>query len=118
MCAFYADQQSHIWSEAMGSYRKEIRSDLDTLRQDVSNLADHLTGFLSDKSDEAAGNAKQSVQNIGEVISQTAGKSRALAREGLDGLGEMLENSVRERPFVMLMIAAGLGAFVATQLRR
>jgi ElaB/YqjD/DUF883 family membrane-anchored ribosome-binding protein len=102
----------------MGSYKKEIRSDLDTLRQDVSNLADHLTGFLSDKGDEAAGNAKQSVQNIGEAISQTAGKSRALAREGLDGLGEMIENSVRERPFVMLMIAAGLGAFVAAQLRR
>jgi hypothetical protein len=84
----------------------------------MSNLADHLTGFLSDKGDEVAGDVKQSVQNIGEAISQTAGKSRALAREGLDGLGEMLENSVRERPFVMLMIAAGLGAFVATQLRR
>jgi hypothetical protein len=52
------------------------------------------------------------------VISQTAGKSRALAREGFDGLGQMIEDSVQERPFMMLAIAAGLGAIVASQLRR
>jgi ElaB/YqjD/DUF883 family membrane-anchored ribosome-binding protein len=106
----------------MGSYKKEIRNDLDTLRQDVSNLADHLTGFLSDRGDDVAGGMKQSVQkireDIGEAISQTAGKSRAFAREGLDGLGEIVENAVRERPFMMLAIAAGLGAIVAAQLRR
>jgi ElaB/YqjD/DUF883 family membrane-anchored ribosome-binding protein len=102
----------------MGSYKKELRNDLDTLRQDVSTLADHLTGFLSDKGEEVAGDMKQSVQNIGEAISQTAGKSRTLAREGLDGFGEMIENSVRERPFIMLAVAAGLGAFLAAQLRR
>jgi hypothetical protein len=44
----------------MGSYKKEIRNDLDTLRQDLSNLADHLTGFLSDRGDEVAGDTKQS----------------------------------------------------------
>ena len=101
---------------------KEIAKGLDTVRQDVSALADHLSGFLSDKGEEAMGDAKQGVQrireNAGDVISQTAGKSRALAREGFDGLGQMIEDSVQERPFMMLAIAAGLGAIVASQLRR
>ena len=101
---------------------KEIAKDLDTLRQDVSALADHLSGFLSDKGEEVTGDVKQGIQkireNAGDVISQTTGKSRALAREGFDGLGQMIEDSVQERPFMMLAIAAGLGAIVASQLRR
>jgi ElaB/YqjD/DUF883 family membrane-anchored ribosome-binding protein len=114
---------SFMRSKAMGSKSgKEIAKDLDTLRQDVSALADHLSGFLSDKGEEAMGDVKQGVQRIREnaadVISQTAGKSRALAREGFDGLGQMIEDSVQERPFMMLAIAAGLGAIVASQLRR
>jgi ElaB/YqjD/DUF883 family membrane-anchored ribosome-binding protein len=114
---------SFMRSRAMGSKSgKEIAKGLDTLRQDVSALADHLSGFLSDKGEEAMGDAKQGVQrireNAGDVISQTAGKSRALAREGFDGLGQMIEDSVQERPFMMLAIAAGLGAIVASQLRR
>jgi len=114
---------SFMRSRAMGSKSgKEIAKGLDTVRQDVSALADHLSGFLSDKGEEAMGDAKQGVQrireNAGDVISQTAGKSRALAREGFDGLGQMIEDSVQERPFMMLAIAAGLGAIVASQLRR
>jgi ElaB/YqjD/DUF883 family membrane-anchored ribosome-binding protein len=114
---------SFMRSKAMGSKSgKEIAKDLDTLHQDVSALADHLSGFLSDKSEEVAGDVKQGVQrireNVGDVISQTAGKSRALARDGFDGLGQMIEDSVQERPFMMLAIAAGLGAILASQLRR
>jgi ElaB/YqjD/DUF883 family membrane-anchored ribosome-binding protein len=109
--------QTFMWSEAMGTKSgKELAKDLDTLRQDVSVLTDHLSGFLSDKSEEVAGDMKQGVQkireNVGEAISQTAGRSRALARDGFDGIGQMIEDSVQERPFMMLAIAAGLGAML------
>jgi ElaB/YqjD/DUF883 family membrane-anchored ribosome-binding protein len=112
-----------MWSEAMGTKSgKEIVKDLDTLRQDVSVLADHLSGFLSDKSEDVAGDMKQGVQkirdNVGEAISQTASKSRALTRDGFDGIGQMIEDSVQERPFMMLAIAAGLGAILAARLSR
>jgi ElaB/YqjD/DUF883 family membrane-anchored ribosome-binding protein len=112
-----------MWSEAMGTKSgKELAKDLDTLRQDVSALADHLSGFLSDKGEEVAGDVKQGMQkireNVGEVISQTASKSRALTRDGFDGIGQMIEDSVQERPFMMLAIAAGLGAILAARLSR
>jgi ElaB/YqjD/DUF883 family membrane-anchored ribosome-binding protein len=108
----------------MGSkYRKEIANDLESLRHDVSSLADQLTRLLSDKGDDIVGDVKQRVQkirdNMEEGISQTSAKGRKLAREAhLDGLGKTIENSVRERPFTMLAIAEGLGAVVATLLRR
>jgi ElaB/YqjD/DUF883 family membrane-anchored ribosome-binding protein len=112
-----------MWSEAMGTKSgKEITKDLDTLRQDVSALAEHLSGYLGDKSEEVTGDVKQGVQkiseNVGAVISQTASKSRALTRDGFDGIGQMIEDSVQERPFMMLAIAAGLGAILATRLSR
>ena len=101
---------------------KELTKDLDTLRQDVSVLADHLSGFLGDKSEEVAGDVKQGVQkirdNVSEAISQTASKSRALTRDGLDWFGQIIEDSVKERPFMMLAIAAGLGAILTARLSR
>jgi ElaB/YqjD/DUF883 family membrane-anchored ribosome-binding protein len=112
-----------MWSEAMGTKSgKELAKDLDTLRQDVSVLAEHLSGFLGDKSEEVTSDVKQGVQkireNVGEAISQTASKSRALARDGFDGFGQMIEDSIQERPFMMLAIAAGVGAILAARLSR
>src|SRR5262249_16260559 len=87
-----------MWSEAMGTESgTELAKELDKLGQDVSVLAEHLSGFLGDKSEEVAGDVKQGVQkireNVGEAISQTASKSRALARDGFDGFGQMIEDS-------------------------
>ena len=108
----------------MGSkHRKEIANDLESLRHDVSGLADQLARLLSDRGDDIAGDVKQRVQTIRDdiagAVAQTSAKGRKLAHEThLDGLGKTIENSVRERPFTMLAIAAGLGAVVASLLRR
>jgi len=69
----------------MGSKpRKEIAKDLESLRRDVSSLADQLTGLLSDKGDDIAGDVKQRVQrirdDIEEGISQASAKGLELAR--------------------------------------
>jgi ElaB/YqjD/DUF883 family membrane-anchored ribosome-binding protein len=107
----------------MGSHEKQISEELDALRENVSALANELTGLLSDKGDEITGDVKMRVQRIrddfNETISQTAAKGRELTQSAnLEGLGETLENAIRERPFTMMAIAAGLGAVVASQLRR
>ena len=101
---------------------KDVIKDLDTLRQDVSVLAEHLSGVFGDKSEEVTDNVKQGVgkirENVGDAISQASSKSRALAHDGFDSIGQLIEDSVQERPFVMLAIAAGLGAVIATRLSR
>ena len=63
----------------MGSKpRKEIAKDLELLRRDVSSLADQVTGLLSDKGDDIAGDVKQRVQRICDDIEE--GISQASAK--------------------------------------
>ncbi len=108
----------------MGSmYKKAFGSNLENLREDVSSLADELTNLLGDRSDVATNDVKQRVQRIREdiegVISDTSSKGRELMQQAnLDGITESIENTIRERPFTMMAIAAGLGMVVASQLRR
>jgi ElaB/YqjD/DUF883 family membrane-anchored ribosome-binding protein len=108
----------------MGSmYRKGFGSNLENLRQDVGSLADELSTLLSDKSDMASSDVKQRVQKIREdiegVMTETTSKGRELIEQAnLDGLTDSISNTVRERPFTMLAIAAGLGMVVASQMRR
>ncbi len=108
----------------MGSmYKKAFGSNLENLREDVSSLADELTNLLGDRSDVATSDVKQRVQRIRDdiegVISDTSSKGRELMQQAnLDGITESIENTIRERPFTMMAIAAGLGMVVASQLRR
>lgn len=107
----------------MGSHAKQISEELESLRDNVNALADELTGLLSDKGDQLTGEVRQRVQQIrdgfNDTVAQTASKGRELAQTvNLEGWSETIENTVRERPFMMLAIAAGLGAVVANQLRR
>lgn len=108
----------------MGSmYKKAFGSNLENLREDVSSLADELTNLLGDRSDVATSDVKQRVQRIRDdiegVISDTSSKGRELMQQAnLEGITESIENTIRERPFTMMAIAAGLGMVVASQLRR
>jgi ElaB/YqjD/DUF883 family membrane-anchored ribosome-binding protein len=107
----------------MGSHAKQISEELDALRENVTALANELTGLLSDKGDEITSDVRTRVQqirdNVNETISQTATKGREMTQAAnIDGLSETLENAIRERPLMMMALAAGLGAIVASQLRR
>lgn len=108
----------------MGSrHSGALQDDLQSLREDVSNLASQLTGLFSETSDEISGDVKKRIQkisdNIDDAISQAGAKGREVVRQtGLDGVGETIESSVREHPFTTLAIAVGVGALVGSQLRR
>lgn len=108
----------------MGSKRSSgLQDDLQNLREDVSSLASQLTGMFGDTSDQISSDMKARIQKISDdidgAISQASSKGRDIVRQtGLDGVGETIENSVREHPFTTLAIAIGVGAIVGSQLRR
>ncbi|PWB82355.1 MAG: hypothetical protein C3F11_12435 [Methylocystaceae bacterium] len=121
---FPADPPLETRSFTMGSrHSGALQDDLQSLREDVSNLASQLTGLFSETSDEISGDVKKRIQkisdNIDDAISQAGAKGREVVRQtGLDGVGETIESSVREHPFTTLAIAVGVGALVGSQLRR
>jgi ElaB/YqjD/DUF883 family membrane-anchored ribosome-binding protein len=106
----------------MGSkYGKGVQEDLQSLREDMSDLASQLTDALG--GEEIADDMKQRFQqisdNIDEALSQAGSKGREVARQtGADAIGDKVENSIREHPFASLAIAIGVGALVGSQLRR
>lgn len=108
----------------MGSKRSSgLQDDLQNLRDDVSNLANQLTGMFGDTGDQISTEMKARIQkisdNIDDAISQASSKGRDIVRQtGLDGVGETIETQVREHPFTTLAIALGVGAIVGSQLRR
>lgn len=107
----------------MGSYRKAIKDDLQTIRDDIGKLADTLTGMVTDKGGEVSDDVKERIDNIRErldgAMSQASEKGGQLVSAAQVGaLRETLESSVREYPLTMLAVAAGVGAAVAAQLRR
>lgn len=109
----------------MGSmYKQGMSSNLENLREDISSLADELKSVLSDNGQQITSSVNQRVEKIREdiddVISEGAWSAgRELMRDwGVNDFGTTIQNTVRERPFTALAIAAGLGAVVASQLRR
>jgi ElaB/YqjD/DUF883 family membrane-anchored ribosome-binding protein len=108
----------------MGSrYGKGLQGDLQSLREDVNDLASQLTGLLGETSEDVSDDMKKRIQRISDdidgAISQARAKGREVVRQaGLEGVGDTIENSVREHPFTTLAIAIGVGALVGSQLRR
>ncbi len=107
----------------MGSYKKELQSDLQALRDDVGKLADTLTGMLSDKGGDISDDVKDRIdairEHIDEAMVQAADKGgKLVAAAQIKGVRESIKTSVREYPLTMLVVAAGLGVAVASQLRR
>ncbi len=102
----------------MGSADKtDIGTTLEVLRSDVGDLAEELTSLLTEKSNGGSSDLKQRVQQIRDdmdvLFSEASRKLIEQAR--VEGLIDSIGSTVRERPFAMMAVAAGLGAVIASQ---
>jgi ElaB/YqjD/DUF883 family membrane-anchored ribosome-binding protein len=95
-----------------------IESDLQALRDDVARLAEQLADILANKGDAVWRHAKASVD---DAISNAEDKGREAVdamREVTDNLVGVVDESLKERPYVTLAIAAGLGFVLGMTWRR
>lgn len=107
----------------MGSKDKGLQDDLQSLRDELGDMAGRLTTLLGEAGEDVADDMKERIQKISDdiddALSQAGSKGRELVRQsGLDGVGESVGSSIREHPFATLAIAVGVGALVGSQLRR
>lgn len=96
----------------------DIRKDLQTLREDVLRLAAQVSTLVSATSDEAIGDVKQRLRQMGDTVSDLSGRGRDIATDMIDDVGASLEESMRSRPLATLAIAVGLGFIVGALWRR
>jgi ElaB/YqjD/DUF883 family membrane-anchored ribosome-binding protein len=96
----------------------DIRKDLQTLRDDLSRLAGQMSTLVSAKGDEAFGEVRTRMRQMGDAVTDMGERSRDMVTDMADTLGATLEENVRTRPLATIGFAVGLGFIVGAMWRR
>ena len=104
---------------------KNLKKDLQSLRDDLSHLSKQVEGLATDAGAEMLDDVKARLQNFGSSVDELIAGAGARGREAVDAVGEVggnvvenVEDAVREHPLTTLAIAAGLGFILASTMRR
>jgi ElaB/YqjD/DUF883 family membrane-anchored ribosome-binding protein len=97
--------------KAASAASDDIQKDLQALRDDLARLAQQVGAILSDKGSTAWERAKSSAQSSGKDAADAM-------REVSDKFVDAVDESVKERPYTTLAIAAGLGFLFGATWRR
>jgi ElaB/YqjD/DUF883 family membrane-anchored ribosome-binding protein len=106
------------FGKAASSASGTIESDLQALRDDIARLAEQLTAVIADKGDAVWQRARASVD---DAISDAGDKGREAVdamREVSDHFVEAVDESLKQRPYTTLAIAAGFGFLFGMMWRR
>jgi ElaB/YqjD/DUF883 family membrane-anchored ribosome-binding protein len=96
----------------------DIQKDLQTLRDDFGRLAEQVSAILSTKGNAAWQRAKTGVDGV-VSDAQAKGQEAVVAmREVSDNFVEAIDQSIKERPYATLAIAAALGFLFGATWRR
>ena len=85
----------------------ELRADYDALRKDLAEVTKALRDTANTRAGSTAKRASEAADAAGERLRETA----------TEALGS-LENEIRERPWVVLGAAFGIGLLIGRLLRR
>lgn len=90
---------------------ESLQEDFSAMREDVGKLSQQVVDLLSAKGNAAYKRARKN-------IDATAGEAADAVRDARDSFTETIEESVQERPFATLALAAGIGFVLGAMWRR
>jgi ElaB/YqjD/DUF883 family membrane-anchored ribosome-binding protein len=100
----------------------DIQKDLQVLRDDITRLAEQVSDIVSNRGAAAWQQAKSSLKSGLDDAASTAqdtGREAVDAlREVSDNFGAAIDDSLKERPYTTLAIAAGIGFLFGMTWRR
>ena len=96
----------------------DIQNDLKALRDDFSRLADQVTAILSSKGNASWQRAKTSVDGVVSDAQSKGQEAVGAMRDVSDNFVEAIDQSIKERPYATLAIAAALGFLFGVAWRR
>jgi ElaB/YqjD/DUF883 family membrane-anchored ribosome-binding protein len=102
-----------------------VQDDLQSLREDVTELSTQIQGLLSnagkDVVDDVMERLNRARSTVDDLIVEAGQRGKEAARAVVDmkeSVVEGVEESVRERPLTALAIAVGFGFILSSTLRR
>ena len=104
--------------EAASEASADMQGDLQKLREDFHRLADQVAEILASRGNTAWRRAKSSVD---EVVADAQDKGRDAAsavREVSDHFVEVIDESIKTRPYTTLALVAGIAFLFGAAWRR
>ena len=91
-----------------------LQADLKSLREDLTQLMDGLKGSAGQKVKDLAHDLKEGGEQVGMKVLDQVGKVKEKGGE----LAVQLEEQVRERPMMSLLVAFGAGLVLSRMMER
>ena len=108
-----------------GTTPGDIEKQLETIRDDISELTQQVADLISQAKDDAMaqvkGQARRAKQTADSVLSDATATGREAVdafRDVADTFGDAVEDSLKRRPYATLAIAAGIGFLFGAAWRR
>jgi ElaB/YqjD/DUF883 family membrane-anchored ribosome-binding protein len=96
----------------------DIQKDLQALRDDFGRLAEQVSAIFSSKGNAAWQRAKTGVDGVMSEAQAKGHEAVGAVREVSDNFVEAIDQSIKQRPYATLAIAAALGFLFGATWRR
>jgi ElaB/YqjD/DUF883 family membrane-anchored ribosome-binding protein len=103
----------------------DIEKQLETIRDDITNLTRQVSDLIADAKDDTMAQVKSQVRNAkaqaDSVISDVKDTGREAVdafRDVADTFGDAIEDSLKRRPYATLAMVAGIGFLFGAAWRR
>ncbi|NVO16938.1 MAG: DUF883 family protein [Rhodoplanes sp.] len=96
----------------------DIRKDLQSLKDDVTRLAEQVSTAISASGDATLNGMKGRLNSVGEAVHDAGERGRDAVTDFAESIGSTVEETVRSRPLTTVAVALGLGVLVGALLRR
>jgi ElaB/YqjD/DUF883 family membrane-anchored ribosome-binding protein len=97
---------------------KDIKKDLQSLRDDVSHLAEQISGELTEGGTEALAQAKDRIDNIRQSVNDALLEKSHEASSAASDIADAFEEALKNRPLTTLAVVLGLGFVFGASWRR
>jgi ElaB/YqjD/DUF883 family membrane-anchored ribosome-binding protein len=104
---------------------ERLEKDVDSVKNDISALADQITDALNTLAGTASKQARRGYKNaranVDSVVDDLSDRSSAMmgaAQDAAASVEETLENVITERPLATVGLALGLGFLIGVTWRR
>lgn len=104
--------------DAAAAASADLQKDLQALRDDFSRLAEQFSAILSTKGNAAWQRAKTSVDGVVSDAQAKGQEAVGAMREVSDNFVAAIDESIKERPYATLAIAAAIGFLFGATWRR
>ncbi len=112
-------------SSANGTTPADIEKQLETIRDDISQLAKQVADLIGHAKDDAMaqvkGQARRAKAQADSMLSdakETGQEAVDAFREVADTFGDAIEDSLKRRPYATLAMVAGIGFLFGAAWRR